>query len=481
MQIRSGTQILTGAIAAGIICLVAINIYGVRLIDELQQFDELSRDIRDNVFDLNILANELGVRRSARVERQFESRLSGLHNLFDSLETHPKVQPSVLRRMKRSAAGLQIFFERLESLESGPAMSGTDARGRRAVIQSFLGASQTLSDLARRLSRGSADSILKIEADIKLLSTIALVVTILLLSGVYGFIVFTVLRPIVALHEKVVGMGPLNVAALPEKPVGNELKMISAELDSRLEAIRMAETRLQNKARELQRSNSDLEEFAYIASHDLKEPIRAISNHAQFLFDDHNEVIGEDGSKRIGRIRELCKKSEGLISALLEFSRIGRSEEAVQRIDLAETIDIITVSLADYLTECNATVDIVTALPPVFGDPSRIQSVFQNLIVNGVKYNDRDEKRIEIGYEEPVGDEPGKFYVKDNGIGIPEEFQERVFTIFKRLHNDRAYGPGSGTGLSFVRKIVERHGGKITVESREGEGSKFIFNLREAG
>ncbi len=98
-----------------------------------------------------------------------------------------------------------------------------------------------------------------------------------------------------------------------------------------------------------------------------------------------------------------------------------------------------------------------------------------------MKYNDRDERRIEIGYEKPSETEPGRFYVKDNGIGIPEEFQDRVFTIFKRLHNDRAYGPGSGAGLSFVRKIVERHGGKITIDSLEGEGSKFSFNLREAG
>lgn len=244
---------------------------------------------------------------------------------------------------------------------------------------------------------------------------------------------------------------------------------------------KMLERKLIDSSEALQRSNSDLEEFAYIASHDLKEPIRAISNHAQFLTEDHSDALGEDGIKRLDRIRDLCNKSERLITDLLHFSRIGRSNDMTQSIDPVEIIDIIKESLADYLTERNATVDVVTALPLLKGDPSRVKSVFQNLIVNGVKYNDRDEKRIEIGYEEPTDVEPGKFYVKDNGIGIPDEFRNRVFSIFKRLHNDRAYGPGSGAGLSFVRKIVERHGGRITIDSQEGEGTKFSFNLTEAG
>ncbi|RVU36591.1 PAS domain S-box protein [Hwanghaeella grinnelliae] len=243
---------------------------------------------------------------------------------------------------------------------------------------------------------------------------------------------------------------------------------------------KLVEQQLIATSEALQKSNNDLEEFAYIASHDLKEPIRAISNHAQFLGEDHGDALGDDGMKRLDRIRDLCAKSERLVSDLLYFSRIGRGDDDAQSIDPSKTIDAIKSALVDYLAERKATIDVVTDLPLLAGDPSRIKSVFQNLIVNGVKYNDRDEKRIEIGYEEPVGDEPGKFYVKDNGIGIPDEFQERVFTIFKRLHNDRAYGPGSGAGLSFVRKIVERHGGKITVESREGEGSKFIFSLTEA-
>lgn len=243
---------------------------------------------------------------------------------------------------------------------------------------------------------------------------------------------------------------------------------------------KMMERKLIDSSEALQRSNSDLEEFAYIASHDLKEPIRAISNHAQFLGEDHCDALGEDGMKRLDRIRDLCIKSERLITDLLHFSRIGRGDDATQSIDPVQVIDSIKESLVDYLAERNATVDVVTALPLLTGDPSRVKSIFQNLIVNGVKYNDRDEKRIEIGYEKSTYAKPGRFYVKDNGIGIPDEFRERVFTIFKRLHNDRAYGPGSGAGLSFVRKIVERHGGKITVESQEGEGTKFSFNLTEA-
>lgn len=240
------------------------------------------------------------------------------------------------------------------------------------------------------------------------------------------------------------------------------------------------EERLIKSAEALRRSNDDLEEFAYIASHDLKEPLRAISNHAQFLGEDHGDDLGPDGLKRLDRIKALCADSERLISDLFQYSRIGRADEKRQTIDVTQTVNDIRESMADYLEERRAVVEIETEMPDVIGDPSRIKSVFQNLIVNGVKYNDREEKRIAVGYIHTVGKASGKFYVRDNGIGIPEEHQKRIFSIFKRLFNKSAYGEGSGVGLSFVRKIVEQHGGSIKVVSVLGEGSTFVFDLPEA-
>ncbi|MEQ9640620.1 MAG: ATP-binding protein [Alphaproteobacteria bacterium] len=233
---------------------------------------------------------------------------------------------------------------------------------------------------------------------------------------------------------------------------------------------------------ELQRSNGDLEEFAYIASHDLKEPLRAISNHVQFLSEDHADAVGEDGRKRIERIRALCARADKLVSDLLHFSRLGRDDLARSEVDMELVVADVRNSLADTLAAQNAVVDIAAPLPPAIGDAARLTSVVHNLVINGIKYNDQTEKRIEVGFARRTADsDTGAYFVRDNGIGIADEFKASVFKIFKRLHGEKAYGPGTGAGLSFAKRIVERHGGRMWFDSTPGAGTTFYFNLAETG
>ncbi|MCE2510022.1 MAG: PAS domain S-box protein [Alphaproteobacteria bacterium] len=233
---------------------------------------------------------------------------------------------------------------------------------------------------------------------------------------------------------------------------------------------------------ELERSNRDLDDFAYIASHDLKEPLRGISNHVRFLQEDYEDLLGEGGKKRADRIRQLCQKADKLTTDLLEWSRLGRTAYQFEEIDTKEIVQTIIESLSEFLQEKKATVQIVEPLPTVKGDRARLSSVFQNLIVNGVKYNDSADKRIEIGFltgqPAPDGGQADVFYVRDNGIGIAAEFHDTVFTIFKRLNSEKTFGAGTGAGLSFVKKIVERHGGRIWIVSKPGEGTTFYFSLK---
>jgi len=255
-------------------------------------------------------------------------------------------------------------------------------------------------------------------------------------------------------------------------PEGTVYSGIIREISER----KRLEKQVQDHAEALKRSNTDLEEFAYIASHDLKEPIRAISNHCQFLAEDHGPTLGEDGNKRIDRLKELCQRSDRLINDLLQFSRLNLEEMRTDEIDMGQMATEIRAGLADYLTEHHASVEIVTPLPPVRGDRTRLSSLVYNLVVNGIKYNDRDDKRIEIGFDDGVTG-GGAFYVRDNGIGIKPEFRDSVFKIFKRLNSEKAYGAGSGVGLSFARKIVERHGGRLWFESTPGAGTTFFFRI----
>lgn len=235
---------------------------------------------------------------------------------------------------------------------------------------------------------------------------------------------------------------------------------------------------------ELIRSNRELDDFAYIASHDLKEPLRAIYNHARFLLEDYQDKIDEDGEKRLNRLIQLSQRMERLIADLLYFSRLGRGDQATETIDSNGIIADIETSLADMLQARNGRISIPKALPMVTGNPAHLTALFQNLINNGTKYNDADEKLIEIGVEPMVKDgdvmRPNVFYVRDNGIGIEEQFQDKVFGLFKRLNSEKAYGEGTGAGLTFVKKIVENHGGRIWLESEVGKGTTFYFTMKEA-
>lgn len=247
-----------------------------------------------------------------------------------------------------------------------------------------------------------------------------------------------------------------------------------------------AEESLRRYARDLEHSNQDLEEFAHIASHDLKEPLRGLHNQATFLVRDYAAQLNDKGVHRLRRLMYLSELMERLVSDLLHFSQLGRAELAVRQADPGAMIDEIRFSLESFLKEQNARIVVPQPLPPVICDKVRMTEVFRNLIINAVKYNDKPDKIIEIGFfpslETSRGLKVGVFYVKDNGIGIEPEFHEEIFRIFKRLQPPPTEKvEGTGAGLTFVKKIIERHGGEIWLESTPGKGTTFYFTLNNGG
>jgi signal transduction histidine kinase len=231
----------------------------------------------------------------------------------------------------------------------------------------------------------------------------------------------------------------------------------------------------------LERSNQELDDFAYIASHDLKEPLRGLSNNAKFLRDDYADKLDQDGVNRLLRLGYLSQRMEQLVNDLLYFSRLGRQDLAIQPTDLNAVIRDIEMMSETTFKERNVTIVIPRPLPPISCDTTRITEVFRNLMTNAAKYNDNEVKRIEIGrlptLETTHGTENDVFYVRDNGIGIAAEFHEDIFRIFKRLNAEDDDKKGTGVGLTFVRKIIERHGGRIWLNSVPGEGTTFYFTI----
>jgi PAS domain S-box-containing protein len=233
----------------------------------------------------------------------------------------------------------------------------------------------------------------------------------------------------------------------------------------------------------LERSNKELDDFAYIASHDLKEPLRGLFNNAKFLQEDYADKLDQEGVNRLLRLGYLCQRMEQLVNDLLYFSRLGRQDLAIQPTDLNAVIRDIELMSETTLKERHASIIVPRELPRISCDKTRITEVFRNLIVNAVKYNDNDVKHVEIGFLPTVetmhGTARDVFYVRDNGIGIDKEFYEEIFRIFKRLNAEDDDKKGTGVGLTFVRKIVERHGGRIWLESVPGEGTTFYFTIEQ--
>ncbi len=239
---------------------------------------------------------------------------------------------------------------------------------------------------------------------------------------------------------------------------------------------------LQAYTADLERSNADLDEFAYIASHDLKEPLRGMHNHSRFLLEDYEKVLDEDGVRRLNRIVRLSQRMEKLVNDLLYFSRIGRQQLAIKRTDVEAIVKDVVSTMELYLEERHAKVVVEGELPAVVCDALRITEVYRNLITNAVKYNDKPEPLVTIGHLDQLRDDNGLvtkdvYFVRDNGKGIAKEFYEDIFRIFKRLEKSQESDDGTGAGLTFVRKIIARHEGDIWLDSEIGQGTTFYFTL----
>jgi light-regulated signal transduction histidine kinase (bacteriophytochrome) len=219
--------------------------------------------------------------------------------------------------------------------------------------------------------------------------------------------------------------------------------------------------------------NQELERFAYVASHDLQEPLRMVSSFLHLLEENLGDSLSATNKKYIDFAVDGAERMKGLIQDLLQYARVSSSKEDLIEVDCNEIITNVKAIYELTISEANAILR-VNALPKLKGVKSQIRQVFQNLVGNALKYRGKDQCVIEVGYEDKGN--AWQFYVKDNGIGIDPVYFEKIFVIFQRLHNKDEYS-GTGIGLSVCKKIIEKHGGNIWVESQPNNGSAFYFTI----
>ena len=254
-----------------------------------------------------------------------------------------------------------------------------------------------------------------------------------------------------------------------------ELSHANACLKQEIEERKQAQAAAQKHLANLERSNKELEQFAYVASHDLQEPLRLVSSYTQLLLQRYREKLDADAEPITRFITEGVTRMQRLIQDLLSYSRVSNQSQTLSFADAETALETALRNLAMVIRENNA---VVThdPLPSLLCDPTKLAQLFQNLISNGIKFHGEAPPRIHIGVSKTEDESAWLFSVSDNGIGIEQDYFERIFVLFQRLHTRSKY-PGTGIGLAICKRIVEQHNGKIWVKSAKGEGCTFYFTI----
>jgi signal transduction histidine kinase len=250
---------------------------------------------------------------------------------------------------------------------------------------------------------------------------------------------------------------------------------MAADLQSTLTTLQKShqelEQRVQDRTAQLNSINKELQEFAYVVSHDLKAPLRAISQLTHWISEDYTDALDQEGREMMDLIQKRVKRMDGFIDGVLSYSRIGRIKERAETLDLNRLVEEI---IENAMVPDHVRVDIENKLPVVHRDPIRMEQIFQNLIHNAITYMDKPEGIVKIDCDDQG--KQWKFSVSDNGPGIDSQYHDKIFQIFQTL-SPRDEHESSGVGLTLVKKIIEQYGGAIWVVSEKGKGSIFYFTL----
>ena len=270
-------------------------------------------------------------------------------------------------------------------------------------------------------------------------------------------------------------MSLLGFAALMVVLISAWVAVLRRRVQSQTAELHKKNEVLAAQAAELARSNSELEQFAYVASHDLQEPLRMVSSYTQLLAKRYQGKLGQDADEFIAFAVDGARRMQNLINDLLAYSRVGTRGGELRPVDAEAALSNALMNLQGAIEESGATI-AREPMPGVYADPVQLGQIFQNLIGNAIKFRNSLPPHVHVASAE--SEKEWRFSIKDNGIGIDPAFSDRIFQVFQRLHNKKDY-PGTGIGLAICKKIAERHGGRIWVESEPGQGATFHFTIRK--
>ncbi|MFI5630144.1 ATP-binding protein [Streptomyces sp. NPDC051664] len=487
--------ILAGFVLVVCGCLVVGGLVLARISDRTTELVDRIQPARSTAFQLQnaLLDQETGVRGYA---------LSGDKTFLEPYEAGKRDEQQRITRVRAVLGDEQPFSDDLDRIarasarwrtlhaepliaaaRQGPAADSAtrilESKQEFDILRSLYGTQQRHLDAARDRARAELNDARVIRDRAMIALVLVFVLSVVALSILFNRVVA---RPLSVLA---IGSGKVRAGAFRHRIEVNgpsDVRAVAAAVEDmrsrlvlELEEAQERESLLAQQTDELRRSNSELEQFAYVASHDLQEPLRKVASFCQLLEKRYGEELDARGKQYIDFAVDGAKRMQVLINDLLTFSRVGRVHDSWNSVDLDRSMDRAEANLALSIEETGTTVVRENPLPQVIGDPTTLTMVWQNLIGNAVKFR-RPEVPCVITVSCVREEDEWRFTVQDNGIGIAPEFSEKVFVIFQRLHSREDYD-GTGIGLALCRKIIEFHGGRIWLDPEYREGARIHFSL----
>lgn len=459
-------------------------------------------EIAKGVFELSILTNDYLLHRERRAEEQWRTRHSSLREELSAIALEKPDEQSVLRRMRLAHSDMKPLFSELAA--TGP--SGT--KTHQSPEGSFPGSTDLETRMAAQLlvkaqamvedASWLAEMAARRAAQAQRQASVAVAMVVFVTAGIVGLTSFlvsrSVVRPVARLHEgtEIIGAGNLDhkVGTAVKDEIGQlsrafdrmteKLKSTTTSRDRLAEEVKRreeVEKQLRETMTELERSNRDLEQFAYVASHDLQQPLRLVTSYVELLARRYKGKLDTDADEFISFALDSANRMQRLIRDLLAYARVEMVGKPLVETSCNEALNTALMNLRPLVEETSAEVTH-DPLPTVTGDELQLVQLFQNLVGNAVKFHGPLPPKVHVSAERRNGE--WLLSVRDNGIGMDPKHAERIFLVFQRLHTPGEY-QGTGIGLAICKKIVEHHGGSIWVESELGEGSTFYFTIPTKG
>jgi signal transduction histidine kinase len=476
IQSRVWVSLVASVTVSAFIALFAFSILrGVsQELARSQRYDE----VINKAFALSVLIASLRQESGKRDMQQLRDVRSSLAKLLENMASADSREESLIRQIQKNNREISPLLDQFLAQRAVPS-SSIEMDLKNMLASQLLIKVRFITDDTYRLMEISQSRIASAHANAALTVLALLVAVILTKTALSFFSGRSIVRDVQQLSDGVrhISGGDLDYRI----PIlgKNELADLAGAFNAMAASLQASNGRLREYTQRLEHSNRELRDFAFVATHDLQEPLRKIQTFSERVKQDCGAGLSEKSQDFLGRVINAARRMHNLVEALLEYSCLSTTQEPYREIDLAVVVGEVLEDLSTRIIETQGRID-VGELPVIEADPTQMRQLFQNLIANALKYH-RPGVAPEIQVHGNLWDSGGdgemcEIEVSDNGIGFDEQFLTKIFTPFQRLHGKQEY-EGTGIGLAICRKIVERHGGTITAKSTPGNGSTFLIAL----